>query len=108
MLIRLLALFLTVAMWPGLSELVELTVHAAEHGDVAHAEDDDHDGSPLGEDEHGCSGTFHLCPCHHPTPVVGPTVPPTSALVPSEVVMKRGSVTCRLPPASASPPACHR
>lgn len=73
MAVRLIALLLTVAMWPGLSELVELTVHAAEHGDLAHAEDDDHDGSPLGEDEHGCSGTFHLCPCHHPTPVVGPS-----------------------------------
>lgn len=67
---RLIALLLTLAMWPGLSELVELTVHAAEHGDVVHADDDEHGGVPLGEDEHGCSGTFHLCPCHHPTPVV--------------------------------------
>ena len=70
MLVRLIALVLTVAMWPGLSELVELTVHAAEHGDVAHGDDDEHGNAPLGEDEHGCSGTFHLCPCHHPTPVV--------------------------------------
>lgn len=70
MLIRLIALLVTVAMWPGLSELVELTVHAAEHGDVAHAGDDEHDGTPLGEDEHGCSGTFHLCACHHSPPAV--------------------------------------
>ena len=70
MLVRLIALLLTVAMWPGLSELVELTVHAAEHGDVAHAGDDEHEGAPLGEDEHGCSGTFHLCPCHHSPPAV--------------------------------------
>lgn len=65
MLVRLIALLVTVAMWPGLSALVELTAHAAEHGDLAHAGDDEHDGKPLGEDEHGCSGTFHLCPCHH-------------------------------------------
>lgn len=70
---HLIALLLTVAMWPGLSELVELTLHAAEHGDVAHAADDEHGGAPLGEDEHGCAGTFHLCPCHHPTPVVTAT-----------------------------------
>lgn len=74
MAVRLIALLLTVAMWPGMSELVELTVHAATHGDVAHAEDDQHEGSPLGHDEHGCSGTFHLCPCHHPTPVATPAV----------------------------------
>ena len=71
--VRLIALLLTVAMWPGLSELVELTVHAAEHGDVAHGDDDEHENAPLGEDEHGCSGTFHLCPCHQPTPAVATT-----------------------------------
>lgn len=70
MLVRLIALVLTVAMWPGLSELVELTMHAAEHGDLAHADDDEHEGTPLGEDEHGCSGTFHLCACHHSPPAV--------------------------------------
>ena len=51
MLVRLIALLVTVAMWPGLSALVELTAHAAEHGDLAHAGDDEHDGKPLGEDE---------------------------------------------------------
>lgn len=45
-------------------ELIELAVHWAEHGDVAHGEEDGHGSSALGTDEHGCSGTFHLCGCH--------------------------------------------
>lgn len=57
-------------MWPAVGELVEMTVHAVEHGDIAHEEGDEHDSAPLGEDEHGCSGTFHLCPCHSPTPAM--------------------------------------
>ena len=67
---RLLAVLLVLAMWPGLSELVELAQHAVEHGDIAHDQSDEHDSAPLGEDEHGCSGTFHLCPCHSPTPAM--------------------------------------
>lgn len=46
-------------------ELVELAVHVLRYGDVAHADAHDEDQSPLGADEHGCSGTFHLCSCHH-------------------------------------------
>lgn len=44
-------------------ELVEAVVHWVVHGDSAHG--DGHEVSALGgTDEHGCSGTFHLCPCH--------------------------------------------
>jgi len=71
---RLLAIILVLALWPALGELIELAAHAVEHGDLAHADDDEHDAAPLGEDEHGCSGSFHLCPCHHPSPVVNSTV----------------------------------
>ncbi|MGN6106015.1 MAG: hypothetical protein ACTHU0_12985 [Kofleriaceae bacterium] len=61
---RILALLLALSIVPSAMELVELVVHWAEHGDLAHAERDRHDTAPLGADEHGCSGTFHLCSCH--------------------------------------------
>lgn len=41
-----------------------MVVHWAEYGDLAHADQDRHGSSPIGTDEHGCSGTFHLCGCH--------------------------------------------
>ncbi len=59
---RILALLLVLSIVPSTMELVEAVVHWAEHGDSAHGEG--HDSSALGTDEHGCSGTFHLCPCH--------------------------------------------
>lgn len=68
--VRLIALLLVVALWPGASELIEQTVHAVEHGDLAHDSGDEHDSTPLGQDEHGCSGTLHLCQCHQPAPVI--------------------------------------
>lgn len=58
---RLLALLLVLAIWPALGETVELVVHLAEHGDLAHDLTDEHAGVPLGADEHGCSALFHLC-----------------------------------------------
>lgn len=58
---RLLALLLVLAIWPALGETVELAVHLAEHGDLAHDPADEHAGVPLGADEHGCSALFHLC-----------------------------------------------
>ncbi len=45
-------------------EMVELVVHWVEHGDLAHADLDEHATAPMGADEHGCTGTFHLCSCH--------------------------------------------
>jgi hypothetical protein len=62
---RLLALLLVLAMWPALGETVEMAVHFAEHGDLAHDPVDHPGESPLGSDEHGCSGTFHLCSAGH-------------------------------------------
>lgn len=60
---RILALLLVLSIVPSTMELVEAVVHWAEHGDSAHGEG--HDSSALGgTDEHGCSGTFHICPCH--------------------------------------------
>lgn len=41
-----------------------MAVHWVEHGDLAHGERDRHERSALGSDEHGCTGTFHLCGCH--------------------------------------------
>src|SRR5688572_3511361 len=62
--IRILALALVLAILPTTGEMLELVVHLARHGDVAHEVGDDHGSAPMGTDEHGCSGTFHLCPCH--------------------------------------------
>ena len=66
--ISLVALVLVVALWPGAGELIEQTVHVVQYGDLPH--DDDHGATPLGQDEHGCSGTLHLCQCHQPAPVI--------------------------------------
>ena len=41
---RLLALLLVLAIWPALGEAVELVVHLAEHGDLAHDRGDEHAG----------------------------------------------------------------
>lgn len=68
MFVRLIALVMVLALWPGAGELIEQTVHFVEHGDLAHG--DDHPTTPLGQDEHGCSGTLHLCHCHQPAPVI--------------------------------------
>lgn len=66
--VRLIALLLVVALWPGAGELIEQTVHVVQYGDLPH--DDDHGATPLGQDEHGCSGTLHLCQCHQPAPII--------------------------------------
>lgn len=53
---------LVLSMLPTM-EVVEAAVHLVEYGDLVH---DQHDqGGQLGTDEHGCSGTFHLCGCHN-------------------------------------------
>lgn len=57
-----LALLLVFAIFPSSAEIVELAAHMVGHGDDGHA-GDEHDGA-AGEDEHGCSGMFHLCACH--------------------------------------------
>jgi hypothetical protein len=49
---------------PGAAEMTEYAVHWVEHGDGAHADDAGHEQRD-GTDEHGCSGTFHMCLCHH-------------------------------------------
>ncbi|QQR89792.1 MAG: hypothetical protein IPJ88_16690 [Myxococcales bacterium] len=56
------SLVLALQFVPGLGELVESAVHFAVHGHSAHALSDTEHQSQ--EAEHGCSGPFHLCPCH--------------------------------------------
>jgi hypothetical protein len=58
-----LVITLLLSLLPSL-EAVELAVHLIEHGDLAHGRDDAHEKSAMGSDEHGCTGTFHLCGCH--------------------------------------------
>ncbi len=61
-LFKLLALLLVFSMTPGGAEIVENAVHLATDGHTAHSIDDAAH-APEG-DEHGCSGTMHLCACH--------------------------------------------
>lgn len=56
------------AMAPGAGEIVENVFHLLAEGHAAHAlADAAHE--PQGE-EHGCSGTFHMCHCHSSTTFV--------------------------------------
>lgn len=72
---RCLAFGLVLALTPGLAEAVENVWHLALLGHSAHATDEGSDHQPTG-DEHGCSGTFHVCSCHHASSVlpVSPTL----------------------------------
>lgn len=76
---RCLVLVLTVMLIPGLVEGVENLWHLAEEGHAAHATSEgvDHDRSD--DDEHGCTGTFHLCSCHHASSTL-PIAPATLVL----------------------------
>lgn len=65
---RFLILLLTWQLVPGLNEVAENVWHLAREGHGAHAlADAEH--SP-DDEEHGCSGVFHLCPCHASSPGV--------------------------------------
>ena len=57
-----LALVLAYAITPGAGELIENAVHLVMTGHTAHAAHQD--GHEPQGDEHGCSGPFHVCPCH--------------------------------------------
>ncbi len=76
---RFLAFLLILSLLPATTELIEAVVHYVEHGDLAHAEADEHGTTALGMSEHGCSGTFHLCSCHTAiavTPTIAGTLTP--------------------------------
>ena len=69
------AALLLLVLCPGVGELAENAGYLLSHGHLAHASSDDHDDHPAGP-EHGCTGTFHMCPCHS-TPL---TLLPTADL----------------------------
>lgn len=70
--VRLLLVPVLVALlMPGLVEAAENLWHVVEAGHSAHAVDAGRGHMPQDE-EHGCSGTFHLCSCH-PAPAWRPT-----------------------------------
>ena len=56
------SVLLLLGLTPGASELLENTVHLAQHGHLAHSVSDGDTHGPL-DAEHGCAGTFHLCSC---------------------------------------------
>ncbi|MBT8464900.1 MAG: hypothetical protein KJO57_09450 [Deltaproteobacteria bacterium] len=68
------------AMVPGASEIVENVSHLLVEGHAAH-ELADADHEPQGE-EHGCSGTFHMCHCHTSVTFLTGTTAPEVASAP--------------------------
>ena len=58
----LLLLVLVHGLVPSFGEAVELVVHYAATGHVAHSEEDESDLGDLGR-EHGCGPTDHQCGC---------------------------------------------
>ncbi len=59
------AVLMMYLMTPGSGELTENIVHLVMNGHTAHALDDaDHQPE---DDEHGCSGPYHVCQCHTST-----------------------------------------
>lgn len=57
-------ILLVYILTPGALEIAENAAHLVAHWDTAHSADDDHE-QPTGTDEHGCSGPYHFCSCHH-------------------------------------------
>ena len=86
-----LALVVALSILPTV-EVTETVMHLIEHGDLAH---DEHDGRgvALGSDEHGCSGTFHLC--GHVASMISPTL-----LVEVRAVQVPATASCTFPPDS--------
>jgi hypothetical protein len=77
-----LPILMVVAMMPGLGELVDDAVHFLRTGHTEHSDvhfDGHGDAHPDGhhlDEEHGCSGAFHLCSCHQsPTFLGAPLLP---------------------------------
>lgn len=65
---RLLVLCLAMFVLPNLAEAAENVWHLLATGHDAHDQQAGSDHAPEG-DEHGCSGTYHLCTCCHTAPV---------------------------------------
>ena len=81
---RLFATLLLLALFPGLGEAVENFGHLLEEGHLAHLQehraDAEHESGP--GPEHGCNGTFHVCPCHVSLSFVTPLGPKVGPAVP--------------------------
>jgi len=60
---RLLVVLLVLGLTPGLVEVTENAWDLVAAGHLAHTADQAPSDAP--GDEHGCSGPFHLCSCHH-------------------------------------------
>ena len=60
---RLVVLVLVWSIVPGSAEALENAAHWLREGHLAHQQSQTDDHSDPGP-EHGCTGTFHMCPCH--------------------------------------------
>jgi len=96
LILRLMVLGLIWLMVPGLAEAAENLWHLAQAGHTAHARDAGADHAPEG-DEHGCSGTFHLCSCHHSPATALAPAGSTRDLAPVDRSCPRNEKTSRGP-----------
>ena len=69
---RLVAVLLLWSIVPGGAEAVENAAHWLGEGHLAHQQSDKDSHSDPGP-EHGCTGTFHTCPCHSSSTANQPT-----------------------------------
>lgn len=81
---RLVILGIVWMMTPGLTEATENLWHLVRSGHTAHSVEAGPDHAPE-DDEHGCSGAFHLCSCHHTPPVTLAEAPTGRAPAPPAV-----------------------
>lgn len=80
---QLVALLLIYLMTPGSAELTENVIHFVASGHGAHSlPDSDHQPD---DDEHGCSGPYHFCACHHTAGfLIAPSIEVGAALLSSQ------------------------
>jgi hypothetical protein len=92
---RILVVALVYLVTPSLTEAAENVWHLLSTGHDAHAVEAGSDHAPQG-DEHGCSGTYHLCGCCHTAPVDSSPAPIPRASEPPDR-RARSAVSTSLP-----------
>jgi hypothetical protein len=96
----LVALALLFSITPGVSEVIESSVHLVMHGDLPH-----HDGDP-DEDcgEHTCTPLAHHCGCHTTMTAMAATKVSTAATATAGTWVERAAVATQSGRVSEPPP----
>ena len=78
---KLCALLMTLALMPGVFEVLENSAHLVTEGHLAHAAaDGDSDRHEQTDPEHGCTTIFHSCGCHASIPFLAVSETPKISL----------------------------